>query len=54
MSSAELKIINENALGKYKLAQGFRNLIHPGKSKRQEMKCDRATALACRRQVLSM
>src|SRR5205823_6245696 len=42
---SELDILQEDTITECRLAQGFRNLIHPGRQKRLEMKCDKGTAL---------
>jgi hypothetical protein len=37
--------IKQNTVKQVELAQGFRNLIHPGRARRLNEICDRATAL---------
>jgi hypothetical protein len=46
--SGDLKIIGTNTVKEAKLAQTFRNLIHPGKAARTGETCDRGTALSAR------
>jgi hypothetical protein len=46
--SGNLKIIGTNTVKEAKLAQTFRNLIHPGKAARTGETCDRGTALSAR------
>jgi hypothetical protein len=38
--------VKQNTVKQVELAQGFRNLIHPGRSRRLNEICDRATALS--------
>jgi len=40
-------IIKSDTTTETRLARGFRNLIHPGRSQRLDQKCDRGTALSC-------
>jgi len=44
--AAQLKFIKPDTVRAAKLAQDFRNLIHPGRSTRLSQICDRATALS--------
>lgn len=41
-----LGLLQQATVTQAKQAQGFRNLIHPGRVQRQAMPCDRGTALA--------
>jgi hypothetical protein len=41
-----LKILRESTVAQAKLAQNFRNLIHPGRAQRLGQNCDRGTALS--------
>ncbi len=41
----QLSLIEANTITATNLARHYRNLIHPGKAKRQSLVCDRATAL---------
>jgi hypothetical protein len=43
--SDKRKWINANTVGQSRLAQNFRNLIHPGRAIRLAQACDRGTAL---------
>jgi len=45
-AAAKLKIIEDDTASQVRLAKEFRNLIHPGREKRLNRKCDRGTALA--------
>jgi hypothetical protein len=45
-TAAAQKIIRPETVEQAKLAQGFRNLIHPGRAVRLAQKCNRATALS--------
>jgi hypothetical protein len=42
--AAKLKILKPDTASAARLAQNFRNLIHPGRAKRLSQTCDRATA----------
>jgi len=42
--AAKLGVIDGGTADACKLARGFRNLIHPGRSRRLEITCDRGTA----------
>ena len=42
--AAHLRLIESETADQTRLAQDFRNLIHPGRSQRLQQKCDRATA----------
>jgi hypothetical protein len=44
MVAESLEIIDEDTRVSASLAKDFRNLIHPGKSIRQQQQCDRGTA----------
>ena len=44
--AGELGIIKQGTVQQARLAQGFRNLIHPGRVIRLGVKCDRGTALS--------
>lgn len=44
--AAELSLIEPDTARQLKLAQEFRNLIHPGRSRRKGKRCDLGTALA--------
>jgi len=44
--AGELKILGSDAVKQARLAQDFRNLIHPGRALRKGQKCDRSTALS--------
>jgi hypothetical protein len=44
--AGELGIIKQGTVQQTRLAQGFRNLIHPGRVIRLGVKCDRGTALS--------
>jgi len=44
--AAKLEVIGEDTSQQTRLAQEYRNLIHPGREKRLGQKCDRGTALA--------
>jgi hypothetical protein len=42
----ELSEISAQSAAQARIAKDFRNLIHPGKARRENVKCDRGTALA--------
>ncbi len=42
----QLKLVKKTTVDQAKLAQGFRNLIHPGRALRRAEVCDRGTALS--------
>lgn len=42
--AADLGIVKDSAVTQIELAQGFRNLIHPGKARRTSQQCSRSTA----------
>ena len=42
----DLDMVGSETLVQCKLAQGFRNLIHPGRQQRKQFKCDRGMALS--------
>jgi hypothetical protein len=44
--AAKLEVIGEDTAQQARLAQEYRNLIHPGREKRLGQRCDRGTALA--------
>ena len=44
--AAHLKLLTQDTSSAAKLAQNFRNLIHPGRAARLAQTCDRATALS--------
>jgi hypothetical protein len=40
----ELNLITEETAAQARIAEDFRNLIHPGRERRKKMRCDRGTA----------
>jgi hypothetical protein len=42
--AAKLDLLKPDTCSAVRLAQSFRNLIHPGRSKREDQTCNRATA----------
>ncbi len=43
-AAERLKMLHADTVAEARLAQNFRNLIHPGRSQRLGHKCDRGTA----------